>query len=92
MAFNMIILFTGTNDIDNSKVSFRYDDMVECGFTEEFLNDPLRTANILASNVENPVLDEDGAVEIISTNFNDSFADVMAYLRGIDYDEEDEDD
>ena len=39
-------------------------------------------ADILAANVEIPEVETDGTVDIVETNFNDSFHDMVADLRG----------
>lgn len=70
------------------KVTFREEDMLNLELVPEYRINLQETADVLACNVEEPKIRNDGTVEIISNNFNDSYFDMMAELTG----EEDEDD
>ncbi len=77
----------GTDERDGKKYKFDLDEICMC---EKYLTNPQLVANILAANVEDPKIEDNGVVSICRSNFNDSYFDMLAEIEGLD-DEDDDD-
>lgn len=78
---------------DGKSYNFRVWDLINDDLTNDASAEEV--ANVLAANLEDPVIREDGTIEITRSNFNDSFHDMIEDLQGADdgyYGSEDDDD